>query len=86
MGFQLVGDWTIEINRLYANLAENGYGYLPSSPSIILPHPTNSSIILANGNWIQEKYLSLDDGETWQPYSPSFGGDASRQPLQPEIT
>jgi photosystem II stability/assembly factor-like uncharacterized protein len=48
---------------------------IASSPSIVLPHPNNSSIILTNGNYIQQKYITLDGGNTWLPYTPVIGGD-----------
>lgn len=55
-----------------------GNGIVASSPTIVLPHPTNSSIILTSGNVIQEKYLTQDEGITWQPYSPTTAGDEIR--------
>jgi photosystem II stability/assembly factor-like uncharacterized protein len=47
-------------------------GLVGTSPYIVLAHPTNSSIIFDSGNACEEKYMSLDNGNTWIPSSPSI--------------
>jgi photosystem II stability/assembly factor-like uncharacterized protein len=46
-----------------------------SSPTIVLTHPTDPNIIFTDGNVIQEKYLTLDGGKTWKPFSPTYKDD-----------
>jgi photosystem II stability/assembly factor-like uncharacterized protein len=47
-------------------------GLVGTSPYIVLADPTNSSIIFGSGNACEEKYMSLDSGNTWIPSSPSI--------------
>jgi PKD repeat protein len=59
-------------------------GIVASSPSIVLCHPSDPDIIMTSGNVIQEKYLTLDGGRTWQPFSPTIAGDELRiDPFNP---
>jgi photosystem II stability/assembly factor-like uncharacterized protein len=45
-------------------------GILASSPTIVVAHPSNPSIIYTSGNIIQEKYFTSDFGQTWRPFMP----------------
>jgi photosystem II stability/assembly factor-like uncharacterized protein len=53
-------------------------GINESSPSIVVPHPTDTNTVFTSGNVIQEKYCTRDWGETWEPFSPTAAGDELR--------
>lgn len=46
-----------------------------SSPTIVIPHPTDPNTVLTSGNIIQESYMTRDGGGTWEPFSPVEAGD-----------
>ena len=56
-----------------------------SSPTIVVAHPSDPSVVLTSGNVIQESYLTRDDGQSWEPFSPVTAGDEVRfDPRDPD--
>jgi photosystem II stability/assembly factor-like uncharacterized protein len=51
---------------------------IASSPTIVLPHPTDISTVFTSGNIIQESYCTRDGGQTWEPFTPVAAGDEIR--------
>ncbi len=58
---------------------------IESSPTIVITHPTDPSIVFTSGNVIQESYATRDFGETWKPFTPvAAGDDVKIDPHNPE--
>ncbi len=49
-----------------------------TSPTIVIGHPNDPSIVFTSGNVIQESFATTDGGATWQPLSPTNRDDELR--------
>jgi len=71
-------DWALGILKSEDNMKtwEKMDGdIVSSSPTIVVPHPTDLDTIFTSGNVIQESYLTRDGGKTWEPFSPDWADD-----------
>jgi photosystem II stability/assembly factor-like uncharacterized protein len=53
-------------------------GITASSPTIVMAHPTDLDTLFTSGNIMQESYLTRDNGQTWEPFTPVAAGDEVR--------
>ncbi|MBU0457809.1 MAG: hypothetical protein ABH824_07650 [Nanoarchaeota archaeon] len=46
-----------------------------TSPTIVVPHPTDPNTVFTSSNIIQESYATRDGGKTWEPFTPVNSDD-----------